>query len=156
MQFYELFHLPLSNMRSDEYSWSRDRKPANVAYKWHFFDIHSTNISQIANLNAAGERAPNSAHSMYWSCHSTIRTHILNWSQSCRNRKFGTMIRFQLGQIPAVLCPGRVTPRQDKCGSGLWPVLESNRTEPPVKTRTAGGLPGPVANTTQAYLVWWV
>ena len=32
-------------------------------------------------------------------------------------------------------------------GSGFWPGNEHNRTEPPVKTRTAGRLPGPVANT---------
>ena len=33
------------------------------------------------------------------------------------------------------------------CGSGLWMVLEPNRTVYLVQTRTAGGLPGPVANT---------
>ena len=104
------------------------------------------------NLNAGGERACKTAHSMYWSCHNTIRTQILNWSQSCRNRKFGTAVWFQPGQIPAVLCPGRVTTRQAKRGSGFWPGLEPNRTEPPVKTRTAGGLPGPVANTN--YQAW--
>ena len=32
-------------------------------------------------------------------------------------------------------------------GSGIWTVLEPNRTVFPVQTRTAGGLPGPVANT---------
>jgi len=31
--------------------------------------------------------------------------------------------------------------------SGFWPGLGPNRTEPPVKTQTAGGVPGPVANT---------
>jgi len=83
---------------------------------------------------------------MYWSCRSTIRTHLPNSSQSCRNCKFGTAVRFQPGQRPAVLCLGRVTTCQDHSGSGFWPVLEPNRTEPQVKTRTAGGLPGPVAN----------
>jgi len=84
---------------------------------------------------------------MYGSCHDTIRTHIPNWSQSCRNHIFGTAVRFQPGQIPAVQCPRRVTTRQDKTGSGFWPVLEPNRTEPQIKSRTAGGLPGPIANT---------
>jgi len=79
-----------------------------------------------------------------------IRTHILNWSQSCRNRIVGTAVRFQPGQIPTVLCPGWVTTDQDKSGSGFWLVLEPNRTEPQVKTRTAGGLPGPVANTSRS------
>jgi len=36
-----------------------------------------------------------------------------------------------------------------RCGSGFWTVLEPNRNVFPVRTRTAGGLPGPVANTTQ-------
>jgi hypothetical protein len=33
------------------------------------------------------------------------------------------------------------------CGSGFWTVLEPNRPIFEVQTRTAGGLPGPVANT---------
>jgi len=37
-------------------------------------------------------------------------------------------------------------------GSGFWTGLEPNRTVFPVQTRTAGGLPGPVANTTPAEL----
>jgi len=32
-------------------------------------------------------------------------------------------------------------------GSGVWTVLEPNHTVFPVQTRTAGGLPGPVATT---------
>jgi len=39
---------------------------------------------------------------------------------------------------------------QRSCGSGFWTVLEPNRTLYPVQTRTAGGLPGPVANTSSA------
>ena len=107
------------------------------------------NISRIANLKAGGEWV-STAQSTYWSCHDTIRTQLLNWSEICRNRKFGTAVRFQPGQIHAVLCPGRVTTRQDHCGSGFWPGLEPNRTEPPVKTQSAGGLPGPFANTTHS------
>jgi len=33
------------------------------------------------------------------------------------------------------------------CGSGFWTVLEPNQNVYPVQTRTAGGLPVPVANT---------
>jgi len=33
-------------------------------------------------------------------------------------------------------------------GSGFWTVLEPNRPVFAVQSRTAGGLPGPVANTT--------
>ena len=36
------------------------------------------------------------------------------------------------------------------CGSGFWTVLEPNRSVFPVQTLTAGGLPGPVANTSRA------
>ena len=36
-----------------------------------------------------------------------------------------------------------------RCRSGFWMVLETNRTIYPVQTWTTGGLPGPVANTTQ-------
>jgi hypothetical protein len=105
------------------------------------------NISPIANLNAGGQRGAKTAQFMYRSCHDTIRTHIVHWSHSCRNSIFGTKVRIQPGQIPAVLCPGRVTTREEKRGSGVWPVLKPNRTELSVKTRTAGGLPGPVAPT---------
>ena len=35
-----------------------------------------------------------------------------------------------------------------RSGSGVWTVLVPNRTVLPVQTRTAGGLPGPVATTT--------
>jgi len=44
-------------------------------------------------------------------------------------------------------CPVRVTTPARQSGSGFWPGLEPNRTEPPAKNQTAGGLPGPVANT---------
>ena len=38
------------------------------------------------------------------------------------------------------------------CGSGFWPVLEPNRPVFAVQTRTAGGLPGPIANTNWVFL----
>ena len=55
------------------------------------------------------------------------------------------------------------------CGSGFWPVLEPNLPVFAVQTRTAGGLPGPVANSsddiafasyngapTQRQQFWWM
>jgi len=96
---------------------------------------------------AGGERATKTANSTYWSYCDTIRTQILNWSQRSRDRKFETVVRFQPGQIPAVLCPVWVTNPPKQCGSGFWPGLEPNQTKPLVKTQSAGGLPGPVANT---------
>jgi len=59
----------------------------------------------------------------------------------------GPAVRVQPGQKTAGLCPVRVTNPPRPRGSGFWPGNEPNRTEPPVKTRTGGGLPGPVANT---------
>jgi hypothetical protein len=40
---------------------------------------------------------------------------------------------------------GNNAPRQNRWG--FWPVLEQNQNEPQIKTRTAGGLPGTIANT---------
>ena len=42
------------------------------------------------------------------------------------------------------------------CGSGFWTGLEPNRSVFPIQTQTAGGLPGPVANTIPGYpaAVW--
>ena len=134
-------------MRCDQYLLSCDRKPANFAPKLPIFHCHSLNVGRIANLKAGGERAPKTAQSTYWSCYNMIRTQILNWSQICRNRKVGTMVRFQPGQKPTVLCPVLLTTCQDKSRSGFWTGLEPNRTEYPVQTLTAGVLPGPVPNT---------
>jgi len=74
-------------------------------------------------------------------------TQILNWNQSCRNRKVGTVGRFQSGQKTADLCLVRVTTPPRQSVAGFWPGLEPNRTEPPVKTQTTGWLPRPIANT---------
>jgi len=38
-----------------------------------------------------------------------------------------------------------------RCGSGFWTVLEPNETVFLVRTRTAGGFPGPVAYTKGYY-----
>jgi len=67
-----------------------------------------------------------------------IRTQILNWCQSCRNRKVGTAVRFQPGQKPTVICPVRVTTRQDIAGRVFGRVW--NRTEPIIRSK-----PGPLA-----------
>jgi len=40
------------------------------------------------------------------------------------------------------------------CGSGFWTFLEPNKTVFPVQTRTAGGLPRPVANTIDSYTLF--
>jgi len=135
-------------MRSDHYSWSRDRKPAHFTQNWPFHYTHLSKINQIANLNAGGEIAHNSAQSTYWSCHSRIRTHILNCSQSRWNSKIWNRWPVQTWQNTGCSMSGPVNnpPRQKpvEFETGLDP----NRTGPPVITPMAGGLPGPVAITT--------
>jgi hypothetical protein len=140
------FQHPLSDMRSDQYSWSRNRYPANFASNWPFCHRHSMNIGRIANLNAGGDSAHHSAQSTYWPCHSTIRIHILHWRQSCRNNKFGPAVRFKPGQIPTVLCPGWITTGQEKCWSDLWLSLEPNQTRPNGLSKSGphAGCPDPV------------
>jgi hypothetical protein len=53
------------------------------------FDSDSTNIGRIANLKVAGERAASTAKSAYTSCRDTIRTEILNWSETSGLAKAG-------------------------------------------------------------------
>jgi hypothetical protein len=139
VQFLPLFHIPHSDLRSDNYLSSCYQKPANLAYNLHLFHSHSTNISQIANLIAGGERAHQLGQSAYSSCHDTIRTQILNCGQSGRNHTIGTAVRFQTGQKPAGICPVRVTTCQDLGGSVSWRFLTRTGASVPGPTRTEAG-----------------
>jgi len=65
VQFESHFHLPRSDLRSDKYSSSPNRNPANFADIQPSFHNQSTNISRIANLNAGGERAANAEQFTY-------------------------------------------------------------------------------------------
>jgi len=132
----------------DQSSQGRYRKTPNFAWYWPLFYSHSTKISRIAKLKVGRKRVPETSQSTYWSCYDTIRTQILNWSPSCRNRRVGTAVRLQPCLIPTVPYPVRVTTHQDMSGSGFWPGLELKQTEALVKTRTAAGLPGRTTNTT--------
>jgi hypothetical protein len=108
------------------------------------FHSRSTNISQIANQKARGEKAARIAQSMYWSCYNTMKTKMLIWRQRCRNRKVATTVRFQHGRKTAGLCSVWVTtpPRQSR--SGFWPGHKLNRTDLPAKTRPLAGYPDPL------------
>jgi len=77
-----------------------------------------------------------------------MRTQILNWRQRCRNHKVGTAVGIQPGQKPPCLCQVRVAHPPSQSRSGFRPGLEPNRTAPPATHRTAGSLPGPIANIT--------
>jgi hypothetical protein len=61
--------------------------------------------------------------------------------------EIGTDGSSQTRQNPRVAGYGSGFGPPRRCGSGFWTVLAQNRTVFPVRTRTAGGLPGPVANT---------
>jgi len=60
----------------------------------------------------------------------------------------GTDVSSQTRQNPRVDGYGYGFGPPRSSGSCFWTGLEPNRTVFPVQTRTAGGLPGPVANTT--------
>jgi len=109
-------------MGCDQYELSCYRKPANFASNLPLFHSNWMNISLIANLNVCGERAPNTAHSTYCSCYHTIRTQILNWSQSCRNSEVKTAVQYEPGPKSLVGCPVQVATRQDKAGQVLGRV----------------------------------
>jgi hypothetical protein len=147
VQFCGLFHLQLSELRSDQYSLSRDRKPANFTWNLALFHSDSMNIDRITNTKAGGERVHKPEQFTFWPCHDTIRTQILNGSERCRNRIVWTVVRFQPSQKPAVLCPVLVTNLPRRWGSGFCPGLKPNQTEPPAKSGIASGLLGPVSNT---------
>jgi hypothetical protein len=63
--------------------------------------LNSANIHCIAYLKVGGEREAKTAQSTYWSCHDTIRTQMLNWSE-----KSGlVMARFWGGTRPKCNVP---------------------------------------------------
>jgi hypothetical protein len=63
-----------------------------------------------------------------------------DWSKQTRQNPQVDGSRYGFGP------PGR-------SGSGFWTVMGPNRTVFPVQTRTAGGLPGPVANTNHYWCI---
>jgi len=83
-----------------QYSLSCNWKPGNFTWTLPLVDSDSTNISRITNLKAGGETAAKTAQWTYWSCYNTIRTQILNCSQTCGNHEVGTAVRLQPCQNP--------------------------------------------------------
>ena len=82
--------------------------------------------------------------------HITVRYRNATINRNTRKREpeIGPNGSCQNRQNPRVDGYGYVFGPPRSCGLGCWMVLEPNRTVYPVQTRTAGGLPGPVANTT--------
>jgi len=83
----------------------------------------------------------------------TINSRISEYDHKCETRnaepEIGTDRSSQTRRNPRVDGYGSRFGPPRVCGSGFWPVLEPNRPVFAVQTRTAGGLPGPVANTSQ-------
>jgi len=81
LQYYALFHLPLLVLWSDQYCFDHCEIRPNMKPKSRVFDRESTNIGLITFLKGGCESAHRTAQFTYWSCHDTIWTQILNWSQ---------------------------------------------------------------------------
>jgi len=130
VQFWPLFHLPISYWWYDQYSLCLNWKPGNLASNWHLFNSHSTNISRIVNLKTEGERAARTEQFVYWSCHNMIRTQILDWSQSL-GKVVGTA-KWNRGPVPTrpknprfMSCPGNQPAKPTR----VW-FLASSGNEP--------------------------
>jgi len=97
MQFWELFHLLVSDLGSEQYSLSHSWKP--VIWSWFWVLCHSNpmNIDWIVNWRSGRERAPRTASFCYIPCCDTIWTRKCKCSQHCRNR----IIEPQCGSNPA-------------------------------------------------------
>jgi len=78
MQFWMLFHLPVSNLYSNQYSLSCSQTTPNIGH----FCSDWKNIDRIANWRLGDEWASRTAYSRDISYCDTIRTQILNWSSS--------------------------------------------------------------------------
>jgi len=65
VQFCALFHLPLSDLRSDQYSLNRCEIRPDLKQTLCVFDRDSTNIGRIAYLKAGVERAHKTAQFRY-------------------------------------------------------------------------------------------
>jgi len=139
VQFLPLFHLPHSDLRSDQYWSSRNRKPANAAYNLPLFHSHSMNVNRIAILDAGGERAPKTTQSAYSSCHDPIRTHTLNWGQSWGNRKMEPRSGYSPAKKPRVYVQSVEPTRQDRAVWVAWQLQAWPRAVGSVPTRTEAG-----------------
>ena len=88
----------------------------------------------------------------------TINSRISECDHKCETRnaepEIGTDGSSQTRQNPRVDGYGSGFGPPRVCGSDFWTVLEPNRPVFAVQTRTAGGLPGPVANT--SCRVWMI
>jgi hypothetical protein len=83
VQIDSLFHLPFSDLWSDQYSSSRCEIKPKITPKSPGFHHDSMTIGPIANRRAGDERGRETAYFTYRLYHDTIRTQILNLSKKC-------------------------------------------------------------------------
>ena len=83
VQIDDLFHLPFSDLRSDQYSSCRCEIKPKITPKCPGFHPDSMTIGPIANRRTGDERGHETAYFTYRLCHDTIRTQILNLSKKC-------------------------------------------------------------------------
>jgi len=77
------FHLPFSDLRSDQYSLCCCEIEPKICPKWAGFHHNSTTIGPIANRRIGDERTRQTAYLTYRLCRDTMRTAILNWRKKC-------------------------------------------------------------------------
>jgi len=125
-----------SNLYSDQYSLSRYEITLKITPKSQVFNTYTTNLAHIQNWRPAGERAPKTASFTYRSCHNTIRTQKLNWSEnaglgrarlSSGNRPKSNGLGVSCGKTH---CTGSipVPTLTQNCSSGFEPLLTITAT----------------------------
>jgi len=81
VQIDDLFHLPFSDLRSDQYSLCCFEIKPNITPKWLGFHRDSATIDPIANRGRGDERGHQTAYFTYRLCRDTMSTPILIWSK---------------------------------------------------------------------------
>jgi len=121
-----------------------------LTLRWHSFSEWGTErVSHVSNYKGGRFIWKN------WQCAKVnILRLTVGYLNATINRKtrntepeIGTDGSSQTRQDPRVDGYGSGFGPPRRCGSGFWMVLEPNLTVYPVQTQTAGGLPGPIANT---------
>ena len=124
-------------------------------YRWRSVDAHFQDVVGRLSILVLHIKAANTSkrtltyHGQYY----TINSRISECDHKCETRnaelEIGTDRSSQTRRNPRVDGCGSGFGPPRVCGSGFWTVPEPNRPVFVVQTRTASGLPGPVANTTQ-------
>jgi hypothetical protein len=80
IQFKKLFYALISNLQSNEYSFSHYKITLKITSKSQAVNSDLTNVAQIQIQKPTGERTSKTVRLKYKSYHDTIGTLKLNWS----------------------------------------------------------------------------